>query len=41
MISEDDWKACFELFNQSKEMMKQLKNNKRGGMANLMRMMRG
>ena len=27
-------------FNQSKEMMKQLKNNKRGGMANLMKMMR-
>ena len=28
-------------FNQSKEMMKQLKGNKKGGMANLMRMMRG
>lgn len=27
-------------FNQSKEMMKQLKNNKKGGMANLMRMMK-
>lgn len=28
-------------FNQSKEMMKQLKSNKKGGMANLMRMMKG
>ena len=28
-------------FNQSKEMMKQLKSNKKGGMSNLMRMMKG
>ena len=40
-VTVNDVNQLIRQFNQSKEMMKQLKNNKRGGMANLMRMMKG
>ena len=40
-VQVSDVNQLIKQFNQSKEMMKQLKNNKRGGMANLMRMMKG
>lgn len=39
-VQVNDVNQLLRQFNQSKEMMKQLKNNKRGGMANLMKMMR-
>ena len=39
-VQVTDVNQLIKQFNQSKEMMKQLKNNKRGGMANLMKMMR-
>jgi len=40
-VQVSDVNQLIKQFNQSKEMMKQLKNNKRGGMANIMRMMKG
>ena len=40
-VEVSDVNKLLKGFNQSKEMMKQLKSNKRGGMANLMKMMRG
>lgn len=40
-VDVSDVNQLLKGFNQSKEMMKQFKNNKRGGMANLMRTMKG
>lgn len=39
-VEVSDVNKLLKGFNQSKEMMKQLKSNKKGGMANLMRMMK-
>lgn len=39
-VQVNDVNQLLRQFNQSKEMMKQLKNNKRGGMSALMKMMR-
>ena len=39
-VQVNDVNQLLRQFNQSKEMMKQLKNNKRGGMSSLMKMMR-
>ena len=39
-VTVNDVNQLIRQFNQSKEMMKQLKNNKRGGMSALMKMMR-
>jgi len=40
-VEVNDVNQLLKGFNQSKQMMQQFKNNKRGGMANLMRMMKG
>jgi len=40
-VEVSDVNKLLKGFNQSKEMMKQLKSNKHGGMANIMKMMKG
>ena len=40
-VEVSDVNKLLKGFNQSKEMMKQLQSNKKGGMANIMRMLKG